>query len=95
MSQQDFFKAPQPDLFADHKPDQTSHKASPDRVRLKLQRILAEARSAETMPWDEQRLRYLRTVVPQMVNWLPDDEAAQLRFEFDEEVRRLELAAAA
>jgi hypothetical protein len=93
MAQQDFFQAPQPDMFADHRPDQVSHKASPDRVRLKLQRILAEARAAETMPWDETRLRYLRTVVPQMVNWLPEDEAAQLRFELEEEVKRLELAA--
>jgi hypothetical protein len=61
-------------------------------VRLKLQRILAEARAAETMPWDATRLRYLRTVVPQMVNWLPEDEASQLKFEFFEEVKRLELA---
>jgi hypothetical protein len=93
MSQQDFFRAPQPDMFADHRPEQTSHKASPDRVRLKLQRILAEARSAETMPWDETRLRYLRTVVPQMVNWLPDEEALQLRFQFEEELKRLQAAA--
>jgi len=27
-----------------------------------------------------------------MTNWLPDDEAAQLRFEFETEIRRLEAA---
>lgn len=95
MSQQDFFGVAQPDLFADHRPEQLSHKASPDRVRLKLHRILAEARAAETMPWTETRLRYLRTVVPQMVNWLPEEEAKQLTFEFLEEVKRLEIASAA
>jgi len=27
-----------------------------------------------------------------MTNWLPDEEAAQLRFEFEAEIRRLEAA---
>jgi hypothetical protein len=51
--------------------------------------MLTEARASETMPWDANRLRYLRTVVPQMVNWLPDEEAVQLKFEFEAEVKRL------
>jgi hypothetical protein len=28
-------------------------------------------------------------IFPQMANWLPDDEAAQLRFEFNRELKRL------
>jgi hypothetical protein len=35
---------------------------------------------------------YWRTVFPQMTNWLPDAEAAQLRLEFETEIRRLEAA---
>jgi hypothetical protein len=30
--------------------------------------------------------------LPQMTNWLPDEEAAQLRFAFETEIRRLEAA---
>jgi hypothetical protein len=85
MTQQDLFGAtPQP---------QSDGKADPDRVRRKLHAILAEARAAEVMPWDDRDLLYYKTVVPQMTNWLPDEEAAQMRFAFAEEMRRLELAA--
>jgi hypothetical protein len=34
-----------------------------------------------------------RTIFPQMTtNWLPDEEGAQLRFEFETQIRRLEAA---
>jgi hypothetical protein len=33
-----------------------------------------------------------RTIFPQMTNWLSDEEGAQLRFEFENEIRRLEAA---
>jgi hypothetical protein len=95
MSQQDFFKAPQQsDMFAGEK-RQESYAADPQRVRERLHQIIAEARAAEVLPWDKQKLGYYRTVVPQMSVWLPDDEAAQLRFEFATELRRLEPASAA
>jgi hypothetical protein len=94
MSQQDFFQAPkQDDLFAGEK-RQESYAADPQRVRERLHRIIAEARAADVLPWDKQKLGYYRTVVPQMSLWLPEEEAAQLRFAFDQEVKRLELAAA-
>ena len=54
--------------------------------------ILAEARSAETLPWDSARISLYRTIFPQMTLWLPDEEGAQLRFEFEEELERLEAA---
>ena len=54
--------------------------------------VLAQARAAQSFPWDARRTIYWRTVFPQMTNWLPDDEAAQLRFEFETEIRRLEAA---
>ena len=94
MQQDDLFGNAQPNLFpeaavpADYRPD-------PDKVRAKIVRIITEARSASTFPWDSARQKFYRTVVPQMSLWLPEEEAAQLRFEFETEVKRLELAEAA
>jgi hypothetical protein len=68
------------------------YRVDPDEVRAELLRVLAQARAAESLPWDARRTLYWRTVFPQMTNWLPDDEGAQLRFEFDTEIRRLEAA---
>ena len=41
------------------------------------------------MPWCERDARMWQTVFPNMAKWLPDDEAAQLRMEFDREIERL------
>ena len=64
----------------------------PDKVRARLHRILAEARAAQTLPWEPGRASLYRTIFPQMSLWLPEDEAAQLRFEFETEMTRLEAA---
>lgn len=32
------------------------------------------------------------TIFQQITNWLPDEEGAQLRFEFEAEIKRLEAA---
>jgi hypothetical protein len=68
-------------------------KPDPERARQKLLALLEQARSAETMPWPEREVRMWQTVFPNMANWLPEDEAEQLRFEFAEEIRRLSRAA--
>ena len=70
----------------------TSFRPNPDDIREKLNALLAQARSADSMPWTPRKLLFNRTVFPQMTDWLPDEEAAQLRFEFEEELRRLEAA---
>jgi hypothetical protein len=44
-------------------------------------------RAAEAMPWDEKRAALYRVIFPQMTNALPEQEGAQLRFEFVEESR--------
>ena len=67
-------------------------RADPDKARAELLRVLAQARAAQSFPWDARRTLYWRTVFPQMANWLPDDEAAQLRFDFESEMRRLDAA---
>jgi hypothetical protein len=89
----------QPDLFApESQPDLFGADAPPayrpdtDKVRSRLHRILAEARAAETLPWEPARLSLYRTIFPQMTLWLPDEEAAQLRFEFESELTRLQAA---
>jgi hypothetical protein len=65
----------------------------PNRVREKLLALLNTARTADRMPWAERKARMWQIVVPQMANWLPDDERDQLRFEFAQEIERLKLAA--
>lgn len=80
----------QADLFgADPVP---AYRPDPEKVRSRLHKILAEARAAKTMPWDTSKLSLYRTIFPQMTNWLPEDEGAQLRFQFEEELARLEAA---
>ena len=61
-------------------------------IRRRLQSVLATARAATTMPWPERDARMWLTVFPQMADWLPDDEANQLRFEFMQEIERLKAA---
>ena len=89
--QPDLFLADaQPGLFED-RPEQV-FRADPDEVRGDLLKLLAEARAAQTMPWKPARAALYRTVFPQMANWLPEEEAARLRSEFEAELARLEAA---
>ncbi len=87
--QTDYFEPnTQPDLFgADAAP---AYRPDPDKVRARLYRLLAEAKAAETLPWDSTRLSLYRTIFPQMTLWLPEEEAAQLRFDFEAEMTRLQ-----
>jgi len=93
-------KFSQHDLFADEaqtelfEPDAAppAYRPDPDDVRARLHKILTEARAAEKLPWDQDRLLVLKTIFPHMACWLPEDEAAQLRFEFDTEMARLKAA---
>jgi hypothetical protein len=87
----DFFEAEnQPDLFgAEAAP---AYRPDADKVRSRLHKILAEARSAQTFPWEPTRVSLYRTIFPQMTLWLPEDEGAQLRFEFETELERLQAA---
>jgi len=64
----------------------------PDEIRAELHKILAEARAATTIPWDAHRASLYRLIFPQMTNGPPEDEGAQLRFEFETELERLKAA---
>ena len=81
----------QTDLFGDDTPT-PEYRAVPDKVRAELHKILAEARAARKLPWEPKTVLLYRTIFPQMTNWLPDEEGAQLRFEFEAEIKRLEAA---
>jgi hypothetical protein len=58
--------------------------ADPDRVRRKLEALLAEARNAGTFGLPDNRRRFIEVVVPQMTRWLPDDEAHRLKDAFQQ-----------
>jgi hypothetical protein len=89
----------QPDLFVtESQSDLFDAEATPayrpnaDKVRARLHKILAEARAAQTSPSEAASISLYRTIFPQMTLFLPEDEAAQLRFEFEAEMARLEIA---
>jgi hypothetical protein len=91
-TQQDLFAADaQAELF-ELDPAPPPYRPDPDKVRARLYKILADVRTAEKLPWDGDKLLVYRTIFPQMTGWLPDEEGAQLRFEFETEMARLKAA---
>ncbi len=66
--------------------------STPDDMRKYLLDLLAEARAAQSMPWPPLTARLYRGLFPQLSFWLPEEESAQLRFEFEAELARLEAA---
>ena len=89
--QPDLFRDDHTDLFDEDAPT-PEYRADPDEVRAEFYQILAEARVAQTLPWEPSRVSLYRTIFPQMTLWLPEEEAAQLRFEFETELERLKAA---
>jgi hypothetical protein len=91
IGEPDFLEAePQGDLFGSE--PAPAYRPDPDKVRSRLHKILAEARAAQKLPWESTTVSLYRTIFPQMTNWLPEDEGAQLRFQFETELARLEAA---
>lgn len=80
----------QPDLFGDSRPP--PYRPDSNKVRARLHKILGEARAARRPPWEPTRTSLYRTIFPQMTLWLPDEEGAQLRLEFEAELERLNAA---
>jgi hypothetical protein len=85
-AQGELFQEPSPAGHAPLVPDL-------DDIRARLYGLLAKARAAKTLPWDQERTRLYCTVFPQMASWLPVAEADQLRFDFARELERLTNAA--
>ena len=88
MRQPDLFEPdPQAELFESRESLRVS--ANPEYVRGELLALLAKLKAADKLPWSREDMRYHQTVFPQMSRWLPEEEAAQLCFEFDTEIKRL------
>jgi hypothetical protein len=87
----DFFEnESQGDLFGTE--PTPAYRPDPEKVRARLHKILAEARAARTLPWEPTTVSLYQTIFPQMAHWLPQDEGAQLCFEFETELERLKAA---
>jgi hypothetical protein len=80
----------QPDLFGSEPVPQ--YRPDPERVRRRLESILAEARAAASMPWRPVKLSLYREIVPRMCSFLPAEEGEQYCFQFESELKRLEAA---
>jgi hypothetical protein len=90
-NQEDMFpEDSQSDLFGSEAVP--AYRPDPEKVRARLHKILAEARAAPTFPWEATRVSLYRTIFPQMSLWLPENEGAQLRFDFEVEIKRLDAA---
>ncbi|MGE0502713.1 MAG: class I SAM-dependent DNA methyltransferase [Rhizobiaceae bacterium] len=90
-NQLDLFGNDQPELF-DAEAAPVVYRADPDRIRRRIANIIAEARAAERMPWNAEELGNRAYLLRQMSRFLPEDEAAQLAFAFEQEVERLKAA---
>lgn len=94
----DLFGNGQQSLFGDE-PGRIPHPPAPSLlpdpadVRRRLLAALDQARCADRMPWPRKEAEVWQIIFPQMANWLPDEEADQLRFAFAQEIERLKLAA--
>lgn len=86
-------QAVQLSLFGDGEnrmqPPVRSYAPDPASIRKRLHGLLAQVQGAQTMPWASRDALMWETVFPQMANWLPQDEADDLRAAFAQEIERL------
>lgn len=80
------------DLFGTAAPEPAVRQVDPDKIRRRLERILADARAAKQMPWDSAQQSLYQSIFPEMAALLPQDEAAQYCFQFEQEWVRLKAA---
>ncbi len=66
---------------------------TPESIRARLVAVLDQLRSTDEMPWSPSEARGWSTVVPQMTNWLPETEAADVRNEFASLMAKFDQAA--
>ncbi|MCR5857560.1 hypothetical protein [Mesorhizobium sp. J428] len=90
-AQLDLFGGDQPELFTEEAAP-IVYRADPDRIRRRIANLLTEARAAQRMPWNAEELDNRLYLLKQMGRFLPEEEAAQLAFEFEQEVERLKAA---
>lgn len=54
----------------------------PEDVRRRLNGIIRKLRESDELPWSLHEFRTWRIIFPQMTNWLPDEEAEELKEAF-------------
>ena len=64
-----------------------------DTIRVIAHAVLAEARAAQIMPWDAEKLRYHTGMFPYLAEWLKNGEGDGLMAEFKAEMDRLDAPA--
>ena len=70
-----------------------AYRPDPDRVRRRIESILAELRGEiSARHWEYGRASFFRMAFPSLTCWLPEDEAARLKSEFEAEMTRLRAA---
>src|SRR5437764_1251690 len=62
---------------------------TPETIRAKMLKLIAEARAAQATPWPLRQTRSHMVMFSYMAEWLPKDEGEQLLMEFVVEMRRL------
>lgn len=90
--QLDLFGADEQSELFDENAAPIVYRADPDRIRRRIANMLAEIRAAEPMPGNADELENRAYLLRQMARFLPEEEAAQLAFEFEQEVERLKAA---
>ncbi|MGA9600291.1 MAG: hypothetical protein WBS22_08585 [Methylocystis sp.] len=65
---------------------------SPDRVRCRLEAILAEMRAEPKMAWDFSLQLLYQKIFPDMTHFLPQEEGERYRADFEKEWLRLATA---
>ena len=87
----------QPDLFATGAQSELFGEAETpiyrpdiDSVRAELHSLLAEVRAAQSLT--PRNASLYSTIFPQITLWLPEEEGAQLRLAFEQEMERLKAA---
>lgn len=63
---------------------------NPDRVRRRLEAILSEMRGEQKMAWDLAIQVVYQKIFPDMTHFLPEEEGARYRADFEREWSRLE-----
>ena len=65
------------------------HQPHPDRVRRRLEAILAEMRAEPKMAWDFSLQMLYQKIFPDMTHFLPEEEGERYRADFEKEWERL------
>ncbi len=62
---------------------------TPETIRAKMLKLIAEARAAAATPWPLRQTRSHMVMFPYMAEWLPNEEGKQLLMQFRDEMARL------